>query len=400
MESKNTQLTAAQDALAGGEGEGAARTLAADEAQEEVDALTTQVENDEKYISQAEASYADKVAEWKERKRLRTEEIASISKAIEILASDDAKDTMSSSFKSNMGTFFLQNDDGSARCSPRRRGHKAIEKLKQGAQKHNDARLAALAVSVSMNMGSSTKTKGHFDAIVTSIDDMIADLHAEYDEDMTTKEQCEADRMENTKKAKKAAQAMDDETALINRKKAQIADCQNEIAAIVEKTKETRLQRDEATIARRKEKLEYKAAKADDEAAAKLIMAAKDVLQKFYTDNSLALTQVKHKQPEVVAGEAPPPPPSTWAEPYGGAKGESNGVQSILSMIKADVEKDIKTATEAEEGAIKDHETFMSESKAAMDKIDGDVADLEGEIGDAEVAIKDARGERKAQKQV
>merc|ERR1719311_595119 len=107
MEAKNSQLSAAQDALSGGEGEGAARTLAADEAQEEVDALTTQVSNDEKYIEATEASYADKVAEWKERKRLRTEEIASISKAIEILASDDAKDTMSSSFKSQ-GNFFLQ----------------------------------------------------------------------------------------------------------------------------------------------------------------------------------------------------------------------------------------------------------------------------------------------------
>merc|ERR1719313_440383 len=110
MTSKNSQLSAAQDALSGGEGEGAARTLAADEAQEEVDALTTQVTNDEKYISQAEASYADKVDEWKERKRLRTEEIASISKAIEILASDDAKDLMSSSFKSQ-GNFFLQEHD-------------------------------------------------------------------------------------------------------------------------------------------------------------------------------------------------------------------------------------------------------------------------------------------------
>merc|ERR1719161_2064424 len=37
MTSKNSQLSAAQDALSGGEGEGAARTLAADEAQEEVD---------------------------------------------------------------------------------------------------------------------------------------------------------------------------------------------------------------------------------------------------------------------------------------------------------------------------------------------------------------------------
>merc|ERR1719473_2582390 len=54
MTSKNSQLSAAQSALSGGEGEGAARTLSADESQAEVDALTTQVTNDEKYISQAE----------------------------------------------------------------------------------------------------------------------------------------------------------------------------------------------------------------------------------------------------------------------------------------------------------------------------------------------------------
>jgi len=402
--SKKDQLTAAQEALSGGEGEGAARALSMEESKEEVDALTTQVSNDEKYISQAEASYADKVAEWKERKRLRTEEIASISKAIEILASDDAKDTMSSSFKSQ-GNFFLQDSDEEGRCSPRRRGHKAITKLREGAQQHSDARLAELAVSVAVEMGTSSKTKskGHFDAIVKSIDDMIKDLRDEYDEDMKTKEDCEADRMANTKTAKKTAQAMDDQTALINRKKATIADCQAEIKAIDEKTKETNLQRDEATVARRKEKLEYEAAKAMDEAAATLIASAKDVLQKFYTDNGLALAQVhkqaRHTQPVVTAGEAPPPPPTTFSEPYGGAKGESNGIQSLLEMVHADVEKDIKTATKAEKDAIADYDNFMSSSKTLLENMASDKSALEGEIGEAETAISDARtlrGEKKA----
>merc|ERR1719298_189433 len=160
MGSKNSQLSAAQDALSGGEGEGAARALSMEESQEEVDSLTDQVENDEKYISQVEASYADKVDEWKERKRLRTEEIASISKAISILASDDAKDTMSSSFKSQ-GGFFLQDSDADSegRCSPKRRGNKAIEKLRTGAQQHGDVRLMALAVSTSVAMNGGQKTK-------------------------------------------------------------------------------------------------------------------------------------------------------------------------------------------------------------------------------------------------
>merc|ERR1719316_516420 len=317
MGSKNSQLSAAQDALSGGEGEGAARTMAADEAQEEVDALTTQVSNDEKYISQAEASYADKVDEWKERKRLRTEEIASISKAIEILASDDAKDTMSSSFKSR-GNFFLQEHDSGCQ---RKRAAKVVHKLRDMANKHSDPRLSQLAVNVHLH------AKGHFDKIVAEVMKMVSDLHEEADEDLKVKETCEADRMSNTKTAKKMAQSMDDETALINRKKADIEAMQKEIAGIVAHVKELKLQLEEAMIQRTKENREYKAGKADDEAAAVLIGKSKDVLEKFYADNGLALTQTRSRvtrsaQPEVVAGEAPPPPPTTFGgEPYGGNKG-------------------------------------------------------------------------------
>merc|ERR1719261_1396811 len=261
MTAKNSQLSAAQDALSGGEGEGAARTLAADEAQEEVDALTTQVSNDEKYISQVEASYADKVDEWKERKRLRTEEIASISKAIEILASDDAKDLMSTSFKSQ-GNFFLQEQASTTRCE-RKRATKVVHKLRDMAAKHSDPRLSALAVSVH----SHAQSKGHFDKIVAEVMKMVSDLHEEADEDLKVKETCEADRMSNTKTAKKSAQSMDDETALINRKKADIEAMQKEIAGIVAHIKELKLQLEEAQIQRTKENREFKAGKADEAAA-------------------------------------------------------------------------------------------------------------------------------------
>jgi hypothetical protein len=400
MEAKNSQLSAAQDALSGGEGEGAARTLAADEAQEEVDALTTQVENDEKYISQTEASYADKVAEWKERKRLRTEEIASISKAIEILASDDAKDTMSSSFKSQ-GGFFLQEQDSAEGCR-RKRASKVVHKLRDMATKHSDPRLSALAVSVHLN------AKGHFDKIVAEVMKMVSDLHEEADEDLKTKETCEADRMSNTKTAKKSAQSMDDETALINRKKADIEAMQKEIAGIVAHVKELKLQLEEAQIQRAKENREYKAAKAQDEAAAVLIGKSKDVLQKFYTDNGLALAQTGSKttqrtgssQPEVTAGEAPPPPPSTFSEPYGGNKGASNGIQSILDMVKADVEKDIKTATAEEASAKADYDNFKSDTEALIKSLESEKANLEGEVGDAETAVVDAKKTRKDKKKV
>merc|ERR1719160_1425132 len=211
-------------------------------------------------------------------------------------------------------------------------------------------------------------SKGHFDKIVAEVMKMVSDLHEEADEDLKTKETCEADRMSNTKTAKKSAQSMDDETALINRKKADIEAMQKEIAGIVAHVKELKLQLEEAQIQRTKENLEYKAAKADDEAAAVLIGKSKDVLEKFYTDNGLAFAQTASRvvQPEVTAGEAPPPPPTTWSDPYGGNKGSTNGIISILEMVKADVEKDIKTATAAEEKAKQDYEPFKSETETLI----------------------------------
>merc|ERR1719352_245034 len=100
--------------------ETAARNLALAESNEERDLLTEQKTNDEGFISQTEADYATKLGEWKERKRLRTEEVASISKAIGILTSDDARDLFKKSFDSQGYSFLQQNDA----CSPKHRARK------------------------------------------------------------------------------------------------------------------------------------------------------------------------------------------------------------------------------------------------------------------------------------
>merc|ERR1719230_755001 len=164
-----------------------------------------------------------------------------------------------------------------------------MHKLRDMAATHSDPRLSQLAAQVHLHQ------RGHFDKIVTEVMKMVSDLHEEADEDLKVKETCEADRMSNTKTAKKSAQAMDDETALINRKKADIEAMQKEIAGIVAHIKELKLQLEEAQIQRTKENVEFKAAKADDEAAAVLIGKSKDVLEKFYSDNQLALSQSKSR---------------------------------------------------------------------------------------------------------
>jgi len=391
--SKASQLSAAQDALSGGDGEAGARGVNAQEAQDEVDVLTTQVSNDENYIQQAKDAYAIKVTEWKERKRLRTGEAAAVSKAMAVLTSDDARDTFSSSQKSQTA-LFLQ-EEATVSCHRA----KAVSKLRETAAKHNDMRLAALAVLAQQS------AKGHFDAIVDSIDKMVSDLNAEYEEDLQTKESCEADRMSNTKIAKQNAQTMDDQTALIARKQAEIDTKQKEVEDIVAHVKELKLQMEEAQINRNKEKVEYNNAKADDEAAKVLVQKSMDVLAKFYEDEALAFIQKaalnQQQPPEMTgAGEAPPPPPSTFSQPYGGATGESNGIQSIMGMIKDDISKDISTATDEENKAISDYNTFNSETEAMISSLESEKTDLQGEIGAAEEDMTNAKSTRDKKKGV
>merc|ERR1719421_1251274 len=132
--------------------------------------------------------------------------------------------------------------------------------------------------------------------------------------DLKTKEDCENDRSKNTKISKNAAYEIDQATSIIVRKEASTEAKNAEIARLTQEKKDLNLQRDEATVERRKDKLEYEAAKADDETAVTLIGKAVDALAKFYQDNGLALTQVHAKghatrMDPVAAGAAPPPPP-------------------------------------------------------------------------------------------
>merc|ERR1719262_1648692 len=189
MSSKKDELGTAESALTDGNKEGNARNMAKDEAQQEVDDLKAQIEADEGYIKDVTEAHAIKLEEWKERKKLRKLEVASINKAIAILNSDDARDTMKASFKSQ-GYLLLQQSELS---KLRKQASAAVRRAGLSAQ---DPRLAVLAMHVLLQQ------KGHFDKVIEAIDKMVETLRAEEAEDLKNKEECEKERMEKTKEAR------------------------------------------------------------------------------------------------------------------------------------------------------------------------------------------------------
>jgi len=159
---------------------------------------------------------------------------------------------------------------------------------------------------------------------------------------------------------------------------------------------------DEAEEQREKEHAEYQSSKRNDEDAVGLIEKAVEALSKFYSDNNLALVQGKKKAkatpPELEAGKAPPPPPGTWDESYGGQKEANTGVVAILTLIKEDVKKDIKMADEEEKKSEDLYVEFKTDSKAQRKKLKDEIDLAIQQRDDAKGKVTSEKEERDASK--
>merc|ERR1719277_1521890 len=118
---------------------------------------------------------------------------------------------------------------------------------------------------------------------------------------------------------------------------------------------------------------------------------AKTVLEDFYKDNGLVLLQGLVQGPASAgeAGEAPPPPPKTWEDPYGGQKEESTSVIAILEMTMEDIEKDISHAKANEDEAETEYKEFKKDSEDTIKELGDAITDLESAKGEKEGKISD-----------
>merc|ERR1719272_792770 len=340
------------------ESEGGAKGMSKQESQDEVDALKTQVSNDEKFIKQTKTALADKKASWAVRSDTRAGEIAAISKAISILHSDDSRDLFKKSFSSQ----FLQVSQSSHLAKVQ----KSADALMEAAQRSGDKRLMALAT----DLGPIKSVKGRFAPIIKSIDAMIKLLKKEEQQDLDTKQTCEDDRMDNTRKAIVNSREIDEKTDAITALTARIADCAQQIAELTAEHKKTKEELATAQRMRNDENKAWKGTDADDKAAAETVNKAKAALTSFYKKNGLNFVQ-KATQPVsgMDAGDAPPPPPATWDADYGGKTGESQGIVAIMEMVHEDIVKDRSDAKADEDASQKEFDNFKKDSEDKMKEL-------------------------------
>jgi len=395
-EKKEETLRSRQTAAEELNAENAARDKTKEESQEEVDNLTDQVANDEKILAETSDTCAKKKEEYVERSRLRTEEVASIAEAISVLRSDDARDTFNSSFDSQTTDFLQINKHRhlSKGCAEARK-NKAVRMLSHSAS----TRLRTVSYLISAAKPDTTKFPGN---VIDKIDSILADLALEATTDEKEKNECEEFRAQKTLKAKNDSNDIDENTEEIGRQEEVIKKLDSSIEEKRENRKAIKKDMDEAEEQREKEHAEYQSSKRNDEDAVGLIEKAVEALSKFYSDNNLALLQGKKKAkatpPELEAGKAPPPPPGTWDESYGGQKEANTGVVAILTLIKEDVKKDIKMADEEEKKSEDLYVEFKTDSKAQRKKLKDEIDLAIQQRDDAKGKVTSEKEERDASK--
>merc|ERR1719326_72131 len=141
---KENEMATLMDARKKKEGEKADAEKELADTSQTLDDTTKQMKADTIFFDETKAACQAKADEWAERVRARTEELAGINKALEILTSDDAKALFNKSIKPGKETF-LQTGSISSESQPQTKAYKA---LKAHASKAKSLRLAAIAATL------------------------------------------------------------------------------------------------------------------------------------------------------------------------------------------------------------------------------------------------------------
>jgi len=236
--------------------------------------------------------------------------------------------------------------------------------------------------------------KSAFTPILKSIDKMIAVLKSEEASDLKIKQDCEKGRMEDTKDAADAGHAIDDMTDAMTKLEEEISQVSKEIVDLKGEKKTAETELSEATDLRKRENAQWKVSDSEDAQAAETVKGATAVLAGFYKENNLGLLQ-KSVAPEVVAGEAPPPPPATFDGPYGGKTGESQGIVAILEMVHEDILKDQRKAKADEDESQEAFNKFQSETNAEIKSLTQEIGKAKGLKGKKQTEHGNTKDERR-----
>merc|ERR1711930_12704 len=235
------------------------------QAKEDIEDTRASLSADEKFLMMLKEKCQMGDKEWEERQKTRQLEMEAVSKALAILSGDDAHDLFTRTFNPAL----LQEE---SRVQSARRTQ-AASLLKAVADKHNNPRLATLAYKVRLDA---------FTRVKKAIDDMIAQLLKEKEDEIKHKDFCVDEFNTNQLQTEKKEREKQDLIAKIEDLELTIKTLTEEIETLKAQIAEMQVQLKRAGENREKENKEFQMTVADQRETQKLLQAALNVLSEFY----------------------------------------------------------------------------------------------------------------------
>jgi len=324
-----------------------------------------QMKADTEFFDQTKEACQSKHEEWELREKLRNEELDGISKALEILTSDEARALFATAIKPGVSMSFLQiastpallQDSASAPAA------KAYNALKSQLKKSHSIRLAALAVEIR------TTKAGHFDKVIGAIDKMIQTLNDEGAADLAKKTQCLDEYQEITKTVKDVDWKIKNNLAKIAKLEKLIELRTKEKEETIQKIQETQQYMKDLTQERKEENDAYLQAKKDDENAKDLLEKAKAMFTDFYKNRDVKMGAIQGsatgaallQEPEFTRS-ADDAPDATFSG-KGNNKLKGKGIVSLFDYIIEDLEDELANEKNAEAKSQEEYEAEMTTAK-------------------------------------
>merc|ERR1719324_707642 len=284
------------------EGEKADTDQDTDDAKKDLEETIAALAADKDYLYKVREKCRLIDLQYEARLKTRQLEVEAITKAISVLSSDASMDLATNTFNSAAASL-LQVES----AQNKQRQTAASDYLVAVAQKIRSPKLAAFALRVRLDA---------FTKVKEAIDDMIAQLLKQQEDEIKHKDFCVDDFNTNQLQTEKKEREKTDLEALIDDLKMTIAKLTKEIAGLEAEIAETQMQLKRAGEDRESENKEFQQTVADQRATQKLLSAAMAVLKGFYDKEhevydlhkGLLLQKKSKTEP------AGPPPPPDFAD--------------------------------------------------------------------------------------
>lgn len=315
---------------------------------------------DEQFLLEVQKKKQMTGVEWEQRQKDRTAEIAAVNKALEILSGDDAHALFSR-------TVSLVQVEASTNSGNR---EKAAKILREAGMKTENPRLSNLAMRVKLDA---------FTKVKKAIDDMVAGLQKNKDDEIKKRDYCIEQFHENDKEEVKKLDEHKDAKARIESLEQAIQDKQDKIDHLNKQLAEAEQQIKKASVQREEENKEYQKVTMDQRSAQKLLQGAINALQSYYGKNAPALAQE-----------------SIGPAGFDKKKKNSNGgnVVGMLNTILDDVKTDEADGARAEKESQEAYDDFVKTTKAIVKAKTGERTDLQEAKGKDEADLSQTNEEK------